>query len=113
MIGQLPDAIEGYTAVLKIDSTYVPALKGPSNHSSIYSSNHPLISLSSPLGRAEGYYGLALESLEKCFDGKAVDLISAALMDLTMCVHECLCSSVNPVILLPQTFSFLAPPFSS
>ena len=76
VIGQLSDAIKGYTTVLELEKSYIPALKGLCNGST--NLFHVTI-----LGRAESYFKLASEALDNTFDGKAVDYVSLALHDLT------------------------------
>lgn len=61
LLGLLAEAVTEYAAVLCVESSYLPALKG----------------------RGESNLLLARLALKENFDGRAVDYVSAALKDLT------------------------------
>lgn len=61
VLGLLAEAASHFSQVLQIDGNYVPAL----------------------IGRGEARFALAMASLSKGFDGRAVEHISQALADLT------------------------------
>jgi len=62
LLGLLTEAVTEYTAVLGMEPSYLPALKG----------------------RGESYLLLARLALMENFDGRAVDCVSLALKDLTV-----------------------------
>ena len=61
LLGLLAEAVTEYAAVLCVEPSYLPALKG----------------------RGESNLLLARLALKENFDGRAVDYVSAALKDLT------------------------------